>query len=65
MITADPLARANPPTEMERRVAATQATQDEWLGVKLDWKAKKHCGSMFLSHVRRMGIKINTAKAGS
>lgn len=52
------------PTELERRVAITQATLDAWKGRAFNWKKNSHCIRMAADHLRRMGYTPPLSKAG-
>lgn len=56
---------ARDPTPLEQRVAATQATLDDWKDRPFDWKANSHCVRMVTEHLRRMGYKPPLSKGGS
>jgi hypothetical protein len=49
---------------MVRRVAAAQATLDEFLGKPFQW-GRSDCARMIAAHLRRLGYKVQVPSKGS
>ena len=49
---------------MVRRVAAAQATLDEFLGKPFQW-GRNDCARMIAAHLRRLGYKVQVPSKGS
>lgn len=49
---------------MIRRVAAAQATRDEFLGKPFQW-GRSDCARMIAAHLRRLGYKVQLPSKGS
>lgn len=49
---------------MVRRVAAAQATVDEFLGKPFQW-GRSDCARMIAAHLRRLGYKVQVPSKGS